>query len=1013
MTSFPNDPALIRISEKACESEAEALAYLLQHVDAMEAKYSAIHTRAKTFVTSLRENGSGSGVEAFLNTYSLDTREGIAVMCLAEALLRIPDSDTADKLIEDTFSESKWEEHLGHSDSLFVNASTWGLLLTGKVINIDKAQERGQVSQVMRRLVKSAGEPVIREALKKAMDLMGDQFVLGQTIEEAIRRAKPTEKRGYTTSYDILGEGARTEAQAQGYFDAYKEAIENVGASSSATTLETRPGISVKLSALDPRYHLLHRDRVFQTIVPRLKELILTAQRHAISVSLDAEETARLDLQLDIFQHLMRDPDFAEYEGLGFVCQAYQKRAIYVIEWLATLAKDTGKRIPVRLVKGAYWDNEIKWAQLLGLEDYPVFTRKEHTDVSYLACAATLFNHGDVFYPQFATHNALTVAAIMEMADGRSFEFQRLYGMGQELYEQIVKDHPCRVYAPVGGHRDLLAYLIRRLLENGANTSFVNLLRDRDLSLDSVLEDPIAKTRKHGEHTSAIAAPKDLYQPSRANSGGVDLGHLYTVSALASRLQNSVALDTPKDASLDHIDTLYETAAGGFASWHRTEVEMRAALLEKAADRLEAQRDDFVHLCCVEAKKIAADGIAEVREAADFLRYYAAQARLLCAPKPLTSPTGESNTLTLHGRGTFICISPWNFPLAIFTGQIAAALVAGNSVIAKPAEQTPAIAQAVVTLLHEVGIPKEVLQLACGAGDTVGAALIEHPNCAGVTFTGSTAVAKLILRALAKKDGPIVPLIAETGGQNAMIVDSSALLEHATDDIILSAFGSAGQRCSALRVLYVQEEVADALITLLKGAMDALTLGPGNQLATDVGPVIDADARNGLLTHIEAMKRSAKQWYAPTVENALLTQDSYVVPHLFEIEDIAHLEKEQFGPILHIIRYDEAKIDQVIASINGTGYGLTFGLHSRIMQTQEAVLPHITAGNRYVNRNMTGATVGVQPFGGEGLSGTGPKAGGPYYLLRFMTERVTTINTAAIGGNLELLQGNLVSVTPS
>jgi RHH-type proline utilization regulon transcriptional repressor/proline dehydrogenase/delta 1-pyrroline-5-carboxylate dehydrogenase len=1011
MFTLPYNHTLQQISERACQPEAEALHYLHQHVGIVEAKRPAIERRAAQLITLLRKKGSGSGVEAFMNNYSLDTREGIAVMCLAEALLRIPDSDTADKLIEDTFSESEWEKHLGGSDSLFVNASTWGLLLTGKVINIDKAQEQTKVGKLVRNLVKSAGEPVIREALKKAMDLMGDQFVLGETIEEAIKRAKPTEKKGYTTSYDMLGEGARTTVQAEQYFQSYTHAIAQIGNASHETDIMKRPGISVKLSALDPRYHLQHRERAYSHVMPKLKALIRDAQACNIGVTLDSEETARLDLQLELFAALMRDPEFADYEGLGFVCQAYQKRAIYIIHWLADLAKETNKRIPVRLVKGAYWDSEIKWAQLLGLDDYPVFTRKEYTDVSYLACAAEMLKKPHAFYPQFATHNALTVSSIIEMAEDTPFEFQRLYGMGQCLYEQIIGDHPCRVYAPVGGHTELLAYLIRRLLENGANTSFVNLLRDRDQSLEMLLEDPVAKSRKWlPDHVSDIPLPGAIYLPDRVNSQGIDIGHRAHAHHIAKLLDAPIAITTPKDTPATAIDGIYAKSQNAFMQWQYTSVQERAAILEKAADMLEEKRDWFVRFCAEEAKKITADGIAEVREAVDFLRYYAARGRALFAPKILQGPTGESNELHAHGRGTFVCISPWNFPLAIFTGQVAAALVTGNTVLAKPAEQTPAIANAMVGILHQAGVPTDVLQLVCGAGETVGDALVRHKDCAGVCFTGSTAVAKIIQRSLAEKDGPIVPFIAETGGQNAMMVESSALLEHATDDILLSAFGSAGQRCSALRVLYVQEDIADPLIDMLKGAMDVLTIGPATDLSTDVGPVIDDAAQAGLLAHIARMKKQAKQWYAPEISPDITESDSFVVPHLFEIAHINDIGPEQFGPILHVIRYDDTKLDSVIDEINSTGYGLTFGLHSRIVQTQDAIISRIKAGNCYINRNMIGATVGVQPFGGEGLSGTGPKAGGPHYLLRFIAERTVTVNTTAIGGNLDLLRKNLLTL---
>lgn len=999
------------ISAAAYQEERSAVQSLLCELSRFETHMPAIRKRAEHLITILREKGSGSGVEAFLHSYGLDTEEGIAVMCLAEALLRIPDSETADKLIEDTFSEKHWETHLGQSDSLFVNASTWGLLLTGKIINLDHYDQPSRVGKVLRGLIKSSGEPVIREALKKAMDLMGDQFVLGETIEEAIRRARWPEKKGYTLSYDILGEGARTDQQAQRFFDSYRHAIGKVGASSKHTTLQTRPGISVKLSALDPRYHWLHRERCHEKLLPRLRALMEAAMQEGISISLDAEECHRLDLQLELFAALLPEAARQGYDGLGFVCQAYQKRALPVIEWLAEKASAQQTRIPVRLVKGAYWDNEIKWAQMAGTPDYPVFTHKHHTDVCYLACASRLFDHHDRLYAQFATHNALTVASLVEAGNGKEFEFQRLYGMGQRLYEQVIGDHPCRIYAPVGGHEDLLAYLIRRLLENGANTSFVNLLRNRERSLELLLEDPIAKTKQHADTIQpAFPLPPELYQPDRRNSQGIEFGHRVSVETLAQAIEAGSARlpDRPKDTAEAAIPEHYTKATSIFKGWQATQVETRAVILEQAADLLESRRGYFMALCNEEGKKTYSDSLAEVREAADFLRYYAARARELFAPITLPGPTGENNQLTAHGRGVFVCISPWNFPLAIFTGQVAAALVCGNSVLAKPAEQAPTIAQAMTDLLHEAGIPEDALQCLYGPGETIGAALIRHPDCAGVAFTGSTQAARHIQRGLADKAGPIVPFIAETGGQNAMMVDSSALLEHATDDIIQSAFGSAGQRCSALRVLYVQEEIADELIAMIRGAMDALSICSPQDWRCDVGPVIDESAREALNRHIDRMKGEALNWYAAPVPDSIKAADSFVVPHLFEISSISQLESEQFGPVLHVIRFDDADMDAVINAIHSTGYGLTFGLHSRILQTQDTLLPKIRAGNRYVNRNMVGATVGVQPFGGEGLSGTGPKAGGPHYLQRFVCERTTTINTTAIGGNLELLRGGLI-----
>ncbi len=998
---------LKEISQKAHEAESESIQNLLQHVGAYEQKHKAIHALAGDLVTRLREEGSGSGVESFLHAYGLNTREGVAVMCLAEALLRIPDSETADRLIEDTFSESKWEEHLGKSDSLFVNASTYGLLLTGKVINLDKDLEGAtKVGSMMRGLIKSSGEPVIRNSIRAAMKLMGDQFVLGETIDRALKRAREPENKGYRTSYDLLGEGARTHAQAMAYLDGYLDAIGKIGKAAKGKKGIEAPSISVKLSALHPRYDYVHRERVFKELLPRVKQIVCAARDQGITVSIDAEEASRLDIELELFERLYLDDDLRDYDGLSFVLQAYQKRAFYIIDWLAALAKQGGRQIPVRLVKGAYWDSEIKWAQVEGLDGYPVFTRKYHTDVSYLACAKKLLDQGSVLFPQFATHNVLTVAAIIEVAGDAPFEFQRLYGMGQRLYEQTIKDYPCRVYAPVGVHKDLLAYLIRRLLENGANKSFVNLLMDREKSLEEILEDPIEKAREsHGRHAANIVLPEQIYAPDRRNSHGWDWGNKHEVTHAQKEIGSYLGqpLVAPRNATKDDIHTAYETAQAAFKVWERHNVFHRAQVLEKAADLIEENAFSLMALCTKEAKKTHMDALAEIREAADFCRYYAARSRDIIHPQLLIGPTGESNTLSLHGRGIFVCISPWNFPLAIFVGQVVAALVTGNCVLAKPAEQTPAIAAAAVKLLHEAGVPKEVLQLVCGEGETVGAGLVAHPACAGVAFTGSTGAAKAIQRALADKDGPIVPLIAETGGMNAMMVDSSALLEQATDDIVNSAFGSAGQRCSALRVLYVQEDIADDLWEMVSGAMDALEVGPTDKLSCDVGPVIDSEAQAGLMAHIARMKKEAKQYKAAPADTAVVQSDSFVVPHMFEISDIKAIGPEQFGPILHVIRYAEKDTEKVVQAINSTGYGLTFGLQSRIIQNHIRIMPEIHAGNMYVNRNMIGATVGVQPFGGEGLSGTGPKAGGPYYLLRFASERTTTINTTAIGGNLELL----------
>ncbi len=759
----------------------------------------------------------------------------------------------------------------------------------------------------------------------------------------------------------------------------------------------------MKLSGLHPRYQLLQHERVMAKLLPRLKQILLLAKEHNIAVSIDAEESARLDMEILLFTELFADADFDGWNGLGFVVQAYQRRAFTLIDYLTELSRKYNRRMPLRLVKGAYWDTEIKAAQVAGLPSYPVFTRKEHTDISYLACAGKILAATDCFFPQFATHNARTVCAISTMARHfgiipGQFEFQRLHGMGEALYKLVGTEHPCRIYAPVGAHKDLLAYLIRRLLENGANTSFVNLLMDDAIPLDELLQDPIAKARQSGMQPNvSIPSPANLYG-TRRNSPGIDLGNLVACEALAASLQAQAAPPAfLEEIAPHHADKLVAKGLQGFAAWPLTPVEERCRMLEAAADRFEQSRDACISLLMKEGGKTLADCIAEVRETIDFCRYYAQQARLL-TNQTLAGPTGESNILSLHPRGVMVCISPWNFPLAIFTGQVVAALVTGNTVIAKPAEQTPRIAAFAVEILHKSGVPKDALQLAIGDGKT-GAALVENPQIAGVVFTGSVETAQSINRTLAAREGSIIPFIAETGGQNCMVVDSSALLETAVDDIVLSAFGSAGQRCSAARVLFVQEDIADELTALLKGAMQELRVGSPADFATDIGPVIDAEAQSTLLTHIERMKKEAKLIAAPPTA----TEGNCVAPHAFEIKSIAQLGQEVFGPVLHVIRFKAEALQQVADAINSTGYGLTFGIHSRIGEQVEFFTSRIRAGNIYVNRSMTGATVGVQPFGGEGLSGTGPKAGGPHYLLRFITERTVCTNTAAIGGNLALL----------
>lgn len=989
---------IAHLSTRALLDETEAVQGLLARTQPLKARDAAVRQRAATLIAHQRAEGAGSSVEAFLQAYGLSTREGIAMLCLAEALLRIPDARTADGLIEDTFATGNWKQHLGSSDSTLVNASTWALMLTGGVLKLDQGES---LSGWFGQLIKRSGEPVIRSSLRAAMKFLGGQFVMGEDIDDALKNASAQRKQGYCFSYDILGEGARTDGQAQAYIAAYMDAIGKIATKETSPDLFARAGISVKLSALHPRYQAVQRARVMEELLPRLKQIVRAAKQHHIAVSLDAEEANRLELQLEIYRELLIDPEFAGFEGIGFVLQAYQKRAVFVAEALRELAGSLNRRIPVRLVKGAYWDSEVKHAQVNGLDGYPVFTRKEYTDLSYLACAVELLKSPTHIYPQFATHNALTVATIIELAGEQPFEFQRLHGMGDSLHDQLVGAHRSRIYAPVGAHKDLLAYLIRRLLENGANTSFVHLLLDRNTPIEQLMQSPVLLAEQlRAQPNAAIPLPRHLYGPARLNSYGIDFGYAALrapfVKAVEKALQHPVAAPglTPPASVAGVVDA----ARQSWPHWERTPVTRRADILRRAADLLEQRHAAFIALCISEAKKTYPDAVAELREAVDFLRYYAVQAEGLFAPLALPGPTGESNVLTLHGRGVFACISPWNFPLAIFLGQVSAALVVGNAVVAKPAEQTPRIAAAAVALLHEAGVPVEALQLVFGEGD-VGEALVQASDIAGVCFTGSTQVAKRINLALAKKDGPIVPLIAETGGLNAMIVDSSALLEVAVDDIIASAFGSAGQRCSALRAVFVQEDIADALRALLEGAMNELRVGDPRSLATDIPAVIDSEAQQALLAHCAAMEDIAHYIHKLSAP----TGDSFVPPAVFGLTDIAQIGGEKFGPVLHFFTYKADALPRLLDHIQATGYGLTFGLETRLRSTMETVLDHMRVGNRYVNRSMIGAVVGVQPFGGEGLSGTGPKAGGPHYLHRFVTERTTTINTAAIGGNVELL----------
>jgi RHH-type proline utilization regulon transcriptional repressor/proline dehydrogenase/delta 1-pyrroline-5-carboxylate dehydrogenase len=984
----------------------------------------ATQALAAQLVEAVRAKGPGAGLDAFLQEYALSSAEGVALMCLAEALLRIPDADTADRLIRDKIGGAAWEKHLGRSPSLFVNASTWALMLTGRLV---RPAEEGDWRGLLTGLVGRAGEPAIRTALAQAMRILGRQFVMGRTIGEALGRAPDDEAKGYRHSYDMLGEAARTMRDAERYFESYRDAIAAIGKAAREADVAARPGISVKLSALHPRYELAQSARVMAELLPRAKALATQAKAANLGFCIDAEEADRLDLSLDVIEALARDADLAGWNGFGLAVQAYQKRALPLLDWLADLAGRAGRRLMVRLVKGAYWDAEIKRAQEGGHAEYPVFTRKSSTDVSYLACAKALLDRPAAFYPQFATHNAHTLAAVLTLAGGRDFEFQRLHGMGETLYDEVVgptrKGVACRVYAPVGGHEELLAYLVRRLLENGANTSFVNRLFDEREPVAHIVADPVEETaRLERIPHPAIPRPPELYGPRRRNAASLDLTDMEELAPLRraldaasqpARLGAGRAVASPADrrvvvgeigeADAAEVDRALAALTRGAPNWDATPAGERAAILRRAADLLEADRPALLALCVREAGKTLPDAVAEVRETVDYLRYYAVRAEDdFAAPERLPGPTGERNEIELHGRGVFACISPWNFPLAIFTGQVAAALAAGNAVAAKPAEQTPLIAARAVRLLHEAGVPADALRLLPGDGPSVGAPLANDPRVAGVAFTGSTETARAIQRSLAARDGPIVPLIAETGGQNAMIVDSSALPEQVVADAVVSAFHSVGQRCSALRVLFVQDEVADKTIEMLTGAMRELSVGDPGLLSTDVGPVIDDEARAALAAHAERMKRQARLLYETPLP-AEAAHGTFFPPTAFELDRLSLLEREVFGPILHVIRWRADRLDAVIDAINATGYGLTFGLHSRIDETIAHVRARVRAGNLYINRTIIGAVVGVQPFGGEGLSGTGPKAGGPRYLHRFATERTVSVNTTAAGGNAALL----------
>jgi RHH-type proline utilization regulon transcriptional repressor/proline dehydrogenase/delta 1-pyrroline-5-carboxylate dehydrogenase len=992
---------------------------------------------ARALVKAVRAH-KPSGVDAFLQAYDLGSDEGIAMMCLAEALLRIPDAHTADELIADKLSGPDWSDKLGRSDSSFVNAATFSLLLTGKVL--EGAQDRSDNwKAVLGRAVGRLGEPVVRTAVREAMKILGRNFVFGRTIDEALKRAEPEQKQGLSHSFDMLGEAAKTHADAERYALAYSEALDRI-AQEAKGGFRKSPGISVKLTALHPRFEFTHRDEALAAVIPVTRELALKAAEADVHFTIDAEEADRLELQMDVFEALLADDAlFANgWGGFGIAIQAYQKRAAPLCDWVAAAARAHRRKLMVRLVKGAYWDTEIKAAQVGGLVDYPVFTRKVATDVSYLACARKLLAASDVIYPAFATHNANTIGQVKALAAGKEFEFQRLHGMGEELYEELARleraigdaQTPVRIYAPVGSHKELLAYLVRRLLENGANSSFVNRIADEQVSIDELVRDPVAELSAiEPKRSPKIVMPRDLFGAGRRNSAGVDLSDPLVREPLLDRLKSlearswtakpgigagearqivsphdhRIAVGTTFEATAEDVDRMVRAGHAAQVRWDALGGDARAKLLERTADLYEEHAEEFFSLCTREAGKTLIDGVLEVREADDFLRFYASEARRQFArPLPLPGPTGEQNELRLHGRGVIAAISPWNFPLAIFTGLVSAPLAAGNAVIAKPAGQTPLIAALAVELMHKAGIPKDIVQLAPGSGRVVGGTLTAHPLLSGVVFTGSTETARTINRTLAERDGPIIPFVAETGGQNAMIVDSSALPEQVTRDVISSAFQSAGQRCSALRVLFIQDDVADGMIRMISGAMEALKVGDPSDLATDVGPVIDAAAKKALDEHLAWLDKNAKKIcrLEPPKEAA---HGCFVAPAFYEIQSITQLNRENFGAILHVIRFPGDALDKVVEAINTTGYGLTLGLQSRIDTVRDYVEKHARVGNFYVNRNQIGAVVESQPFGGEGLSGTGPKAGGPHYVARFAIERVTCIDTTAAGGNASLM----------
>jgi RHH-type transcriptional regulator, proline utilization regulon repressor / proline dehydrogenase / delta 1-pyrroline-5-carboxylate dehydrogenase len=1029
--------------------ESHVVNYLLKHVHQSPEQSERITAHATKLVEGVRlQKLDNFSIENFLRTYNLNSQEGIVLMCLAEALLRVPDTETKTSLIRDKLGSVDWKKHFSKSEkadeTLFAKLTSFGLATADQLMHW--GLERKGFVDVLKNLTRRVSEPVIRKSISEAMKVLGHQFVMGESIQDALKRAKSDEKMGYIHSYDMLGEAARTKDDASRYYEAYVLAIETIGKTKREGSIFAQPSISVKLSALHPRYELAQVHRMREELIPQVLNLVRLAKINGIGLTIDAEETDRLDVSMEIIEFISGHADLKGWNGFGIAVQAYQKRAPHLIEYLIKMARSHERRLCIRLVKGAYWDSEIKRTQEKGLKEYSVFTRKVFTDLCYQVCAQKMLSAPDAIYSQFATHNACTVATILEIAgENVDFELQRLHGMGEALFQQIMKNDkrkiPCRIYAPVGEYRDLLAYLVRRLLENGANTSFVHKIYDPSVPVALLVRDPIEEVHSLDiiSHPK-IPLPIDLLRPQRQNSMGIDLSDLDAIKALQEKMDalvlamphkspwfsspvilgadvhegepvmrvnpacNSQNIGQAWDASAVLADKAMTIAHEAFENWSATPVEERAQILERLADLLEKNQEELMTLLVYEGGKTLGDALSEVREAVDFCRYYASEARRLMGhPIDLPGPTGETNQLSLHGRGVFVCISPWNFPLAIFIGQVTAALVTGNCVIAKPAHQTPLVAYRAVQLAHLAGVPDDVLHYLPGKGSKLGAVLTRDVRTAGIAFTGSTAVAQEITKNLiSRHNTPLVPIIAETGGMNAMIVDSSALLEQVVQDVIISAFQSAGQRCSALRMVYVQEEIADNFLKMLKGAMAELFIGDPSKLSTDVGPVIDHEARKALQAYEINLKQSARLIYRVTL-NGKHKDGSFLSPQAWELNHPEQMTEEVFGPILHVVRYKGAKLDHVIDQINNTGYGLTLGVHSRIDQTINRIRQRARVGNLYVNRSMIGAVVGVQPFGGEGLSGTGPKAGGPNYLQRFTVERTYCRDTTASGGNATLL----------